>query len=162
VDHARNHSDAAGNCESGAAWYASVPHLARHVRIVRPDMRGYGASTPMPRDFPWTLDILITTQESGLATVERTRAWQERIPDSELRVLPGNSYHVAMADAERCARDTRITKQVWIPAFAGVTMVFEATFAGVTFVFNSQVTLTGWPVFADFTAASKTATPWMI
>ena len=226
-----------GNCESGAAWYAWVPHLARRFRVVRPDMRGYGASTPMARDFPWTLDILIddyvrlmqaleiqrfhlvaakiggviarafaarhpervltltligtppaprpgaehilalteeferhgvehwarrtmtgrlganfpaegvewwtkymsrtavstvigfnekinyadisadipkircptlviTTEESGLATVERTRAWQERIPDSELLVLPGNSYHVATTDAERCAQAT--------------------------------------------------------
>lgn len=45
-----------GNAESGAAWFAWVPHLARHYRVVRPDMRGFGASTPMPRGFPWTLD----------------------------------------------------------------------------------------------------------
>ena len=45
-----------GNAESGAAWFGWVPHLARHYRVVRPDMRGFGASTPMPRDFPWTLD----------------------------------------------------------------------------------------------------------
>jgi pimeloyl-ACP methyl ester carboxylesterase len=36
-----------------------VPLLARRFRVVRPDMRGYGASTPMPRDFPWTLDVII-------------------------------------------------------------------------------------------------------
>src|SRR5580704_7433712 len=48
-----------GNNESGAAWYGWVPHLARHYKIVRPDMRGFGASTPMPRDFPWTLDVVI-------------------------------------------------------------------------------------------------------
>ena len=48
-----------GNAESGAAWYAWVPALARRYRVVRPDMRGFGASTPMPRDFPWTLDIII-------------------------------------------------------------------------------------------------------
>src|SRR4029079_5922339 len=47
-----------GNCESGAAWYGWVPHLAPHYRLVRPDMRGFGRSTPMPRDFPWTLDTL--------------------------------------------------------------------------------------------------------
>jgi pimeloyl-ACP methyl ester carboxylesterase len=45
-----------GNAESGAAWYGWVPVLARHYRVVRPDMRGFGASTPMPREFPWTLD----------------------------------------------------------------------------------------------------------
>ena len=48
-----------GNAESGAAWYGWVPSLARRYRVVRPDMRGFGASTPMPRDYPWTLDIVI-------------------------------------------------------------------------------------------------------
>jgi len=48
-----------GNAESGVAWYGWVAPLARRFRVVRPDMRGFGASTPMPRDFPWTLDIVI-------------------------------------------------------------------------------------------------------
>ena len=47
-----------GNAESGLAWYAWVPKLARHYRVVRPDMRGFGASTAMPRDYPWSLDRL--------------------------------------------------------------------------------------------------------
>jgi 3-oxoadipate enol-lactonase len=227
-----------GNAESSAAWYGWVPALARRYRIVRPDMRGFGASTPMPRDFPWTLDILIddfarlmdmlgvgrfhlvgakiggtiarafaarrpervitltvvgtpppfregaaerapaladefetrgvehwarrtmagrlgsdfpaegvewwiklmgrtavstqigfmktiacadiradvpnigcptlviTTDGSGLASVDETRAWQQQIPGSTLLVLPGNSYHVAASHAERCADAT--------------------------------------------------------
>jgi 3-oxoadipate enol-lactonase len=226
-----------GNAESSLAWYAWVPLLARTLRVVRPDMRGYGGSTPMPRDFPWTLDVVIgdycrlmdslgaqrfhlvgakiggviarafaarrpgrvetltvigsppplrtgaeripeltrefetrgvehwarrtmagrlgdrfppegvewwikfmgrtplstlvgfnaainysdiqsdipkivcptlviTTDESGLASVEETRAWQQTIPNSELLVIPGNSYHVAASDAEQCARAT--------------------------------------------------------
>jgi 3-oxoadipate enol-lactonase len=223
-----------GNNESGAAWYGWVPQLARHYTIVRPDMRGFGQSTPMPRDFPWTLDIVIndylalmdslglerfhlvgakiggvigrafaarhpnrvrtltvagspppvradkatrearvreveeqgieawarrsmagrlggkfpkegvewwikymartavsteagfaetinfsdirtdvanikcpmlvlTTEESGLASVAETRAWQEKVPHSQLVVLPGDSFHVAASDPERCA-----------------------------------------------------------
>jgi 3-oxoadipate enol-lactonase len=227
-----------GNAESSAAWYGWAPLLARSYRVVRADMRGFGASTPMPRDFPWTLDIIIddfirlmdtlgierfhlvgakiggtiarafaarragrvrtltvigtpppfregaadripawirdfeengvepwarrsmagrlgstfppegvewwtkfmgrtaastqigfistiacvditadvpriacpalviTTAESGLASVEKTREWQRQIPDSTLLVLPGNSYHVAASDAERCAQAT--------------------------------------------------------
>ena len=47
-----------GNAESGAVWYGWVPTLARHYRLVRPDMRGFGQSTPMPRDFPWNIDVL--------------------------------------------------------------------------------------------------------
>ncbi len=223
-----------GNNESGAAWYGWVPHLARKYRIVRPDMRGFGESTPMPRKFPWTLDIVIndylalmdalgierfhlvgakiggvigrafaarhpervrtltvagspppvradlatrearvreveeqgiehwarrsmngrlgkafskeglewwiqymartsmaseagfaetinfsdisadipkikcpmlvlTTEQSGLASVEETRAWQQQVPQSELVVLPGDSFHVAASDPEKCA-----------------------------------------------------------
>ena len=38
-----------GNAESGLAWWAWVPTLARHYRVVRPDMRGFGQSTPMPK-----------------------------------------------------------------------------------------------------------------
>jgi 3-oxoadipate enol-lactonase len=48
-----------GNAESGLAWYGWVPSLSRQYRVVRPDMRGFGASSPMPRDFPWTLDRII-------------------------------------------------------------------------------------------------------
>jgi 3-oxoadipate enol-lactonase len=223
-----------GNNESGAAWYGWVPQLARRYKIVRPDMRGFGQSTPMPRNFPWTLDIVIddylalmdalgierfhlvgakiggvigrafaarhpdrvrtltvagspppvradtatqtarvreveeqgievwarrsmagrlgktfpqegvewwikymartsapseagfaetinfsdisadvakikcpmlvlTTEGSSLASVAETRAWQEKVPHSELVVLPGNSFHVAASDPERCA-----------------------------------------------------------
>ena len=41
-----------GNAERGFAWYGWVPHLARQFRVVRPDTRGFGESTVMPRDFP--------------------------------------------------------------------------------------------------------------
>jgi pimeloyl-ACP methyl ester carboxylesterase len=48
-----------GNSESGEAWRAWVPHLARRYKVVRPDLRGFGKSTPMASDFPWTLDVWI-------------------------------------------------------------------------------------------------------
>jgi 3-oxoadipate enol-lactonase len=227
-----------GNAESGLAWWGWVPALARHFRTVRPDMRGFGRSSAMPRDFPWTLDLLIddftglmdrlgiarfhlvgakiggtiarafaarrpervatltvvgtppplragakervpelvaefetkgvehwarrtmagrlgsafpaagvewwiqfmgrtavstqigfmgtiacadiradlpkircptlviTTEGSGLASVEETRAWQNQIANSSLIVLPGDSYHVAATHAEPCAEAT--------------------------------------------------------
>ena len=227
-----------GNAESGLAWYAWVPKLTRQYRVVRPDMRGFGQSSPMPRDHKWTLDeltedfctvmdrlgidrfhlvgakiggtiargfaarrpdrvktltvvgtppptrreaeaglpgllrdfeehgvehwarqnmasrlggafpaeghewwceymgrtavstqlgfmptiavadiradlpkivcptLVITTEESGLGSVEVTRAWQQQIPDSELLVLAGNSYHVAATHADLAADAT--------------------------------------------------------
>ena len=223
-----------GNSESGRAWYGWVPHMARQYRLVRPDMRGFGKSTPMARDFKWTLDVIIrdyaalmdmlqiekfhivaakiggivgrafaarlpervqtltlvgvpppsrankppmtaeferhgvghwaartmkarlgdefppegldwwtqfmggtavssqvgfmttipysdiraeaskidcpslviTTEGSGLASVEDTRAWQMEIPNSRLVVLPGNSHHVAASAPDRCAKET--------------------------------------------------------
>lgn len=226
-----------GNAESGAVWFGWVPHLARHLRVVRPDMRGFGRSSPMPDGFPWSLRVVtddlarlmqslgidryhvagaklggtvarhfaarfpervlsltvagtpaprftdtalvqqlvreceehgvehwvrrtmggrlgdrfpaeglewwsqlmartpansaigftaniltsditadlpriacptlvITTEGSGLGSVEETRSWQQLIPRSRLLVLPGNSYHVAASDPDRCAMET--------------------------------------------------------
>ena len=225
-----------GNSESGLVWYGWMPHLARRFRVVRPDMRGYGQSTPMPRDYPWSIDAIISdylklmdtleiqdfhvvaakisgivasvfaarhpervrtltlvgtpppwrpsrdpikplldefeqfgvehwarrtmadrlggefppegvewwikfmgrtatssqigfmpaiawadiradllkikcptlvmTPEAGHWPVEGTRAWQQTIPNSTLRVLPGNSYHVAASAPDLCARET--------------------------------------------------------
>lgn len=226
-----------GNNESNLAWYGWVPHLARHYKVVRPDMRGFGDSTPMPRDFAWTLDVVIddyvrlmdhlgierfhlvgakiggvigrafaarkpdrvrtltvvgspppvradrataaervkeveekgieywarrtmgsrlgsafpkegaewwirymtrtavsteagfvgtinfsdithdvanircpmlvlTTVDSKLASVDETKAWQQQVPQSELVVLPGNSFHVAATDPDACAEAT--------------------------------------------------------
>jgi 3-oxoadipate enol-lactonase len=225
-----------GNAESSLAWYAWVPHLARRYRVVRPDRRGFGASTPMPPDYEWSFDVLIddhlrlmdalgidrfhlvgakwggtlarvfaarrpervatltvagtpaasrpggevipklteefkqrglndwvqrtmgmrlgsafpaagrdywvdfmsgapvssligfqsinyadisaeipkikcptlviTTEGSGLASIEENRAWQQQIPGSRLLVLPGDSYHVALTDADACAKAT--------------------------------------------------------
>lgn len=43
-----------GVAESSAAWYAWVPHLARRFRVLRPDNRGFGRSTPPAPDYPWS------------------------------------------------------------------------------------------------------------
>ena len=47
-----------GVAECGEAWFAWVPELARHYRVVRPDIRGFGRSTPMPADFAWSAERL--------------------------------------------------------------------------------------------------------
>jgi 3-oxoadipate enol-lactonase len=51
--------------------------------------------------------LVITTEHSGLASVDETRAWQRQIAGSDLLVLPGDSYHVAASHAEQCAAATR-------------------------------------------------------
>ena len=48
-----------GNAESGEAWNGWMPLLGRRFRVVRPDMRGFGRSTPMPEGHPWSIDGLI-------------------------------------------------------------------------------------------------------
>ena len=50
--------------------------------------------------------LVITTEASGLASIEENRAWQQQIPGSRLLVLPGDSYHVALTDADACAKAT--------------------------------------------------------
>jgi len=47
-----------GVAEASEAWFAWIPHLARHYRVLRPDMRGFGRTTPMPLDHHWSLDEL--------------------------------------------------------------------------------------------------------
>jgi 3-oxoadipate enol-lactonase len=48
-----------GNAESGEAWNSWMPILGREFRVIRPDMRGFGRSTPMPLDHPWSVDGII-------------------------------------------------------------------------------------------------------
>lgn len=43
-----------GMAESSRAWYAWVPHLARELRVLRPDLRGFGRSTAPPPGYPWS------------------------------------------------------------------------------------------------------------
>lgn len=59
--------------ESGAVWYGWVPQLARDYRVVRPDLRGFGASTPMPAGFPWSVDLLVADALALIDSLECDR-----------------------------------------------------------------------------------------
>jgi pimeloyl-ACP methyl ester carboxylesterase len=48
-----------GLAESGDAFRAFVPYLARSARVVRMDLRGYGQSPALPADHPWRFDNLV-------------------------------------------------------------------------------------------------------
>ena len=43
-----------GFTESTEAWRGWVPHFSRRYRMIRIDQRGFGLSTPMPKDYPLT------------------------------------------------------------------------------------------------------------
>lgn len=60
-----------GVAESSEAWYGWIPHLARRYRVLRFDVRGFGRSTPMPRDHAWSMaqfgqDLLALTAALGV------------------------------------------------------------------------------------------------
>ncbi|MDB5413993.1 MAG: alpha/beta hydrolase [Rubritepida sp.] len=48
-----------GNAENGEAWNSWMPVLGREFRVVRPDMRGFGGSTAMALDYPWSMDRIV-------------------------------------------------------------------------------------------------------
>lgn len=43
-----------GAAESSRAWFAWVPRLAGELRVLRPDLRGFGRSTVPPAGYPWS------------------------------------------------------------------------------------------------------------
>ena len=48
-----------GLAESGEAFRAFVPALARKTRLIRLDLRGYGQSPAIPADHTWRFDDLV-------------------------------------------------------------------------------------------------------
>ncbi|MBI3303388.1 MAG: alpha/beta fold hydrolase, partial [Deltaproteobacteria bacterium] len=47
-----------GVADTSKAWFAWVPQLARRLRVLRPDLRGFGQSSLPPRDHQWSLSGL--------------------------------------------------------------------------------------------------------
>jgi 3-oxoadipate enol-lactonase len=50
--------------------------------------------------------LIVTTQESGLQSVEAVERYARRIPDARVLVLPGDSYHIVAVEPDLCARHT--------------------------------------------------------
>jgi 3-oxoadipate enol-lactonase len=101
-----------GLAESNASWYGWVPHLARDFRVVRPDMRGSGQSTPMPAGFEWTMDIVVNdfiTLMTKLG-VERFHLVAAKIGGSVARYLaarfPERVLSLTVAGTPQPFRDT--------------------------------------------------------
>ena len=45
--------------ESSEAWREWIPIVGGNFRVVRPDIRGFGRSTPMPSDFRWSMQLVV-------------------------------------------------------------------------------------------------------
>lgn len=45
--------------ESSEAWREWLPIASADFRVVRPDVRGFGRSTPMPSDFQWSMALVV-------------------------------------------------------------------------------------------------------
>lgn len=85
------------------AWWidfmaSSDPRVCFEVSQVSTQMDLGGA---LPRILAPTL--VVTTEASALASLETVQGWQQEVRNSELVVLPGDSYHVAAAKPEVCA-----------------------------------------------------------
>lgn len=88
--------------EEQIAWWTSFM-AATDPRVVLEVTKAAGQldiSEALPRIQAPTL--VVTTESSALASVETVREWQRQIPNSELLVLPGDSYHVAAAKPDEC------------------------------------------------------------
>jgi pimeloyl-ACP methyl ester carboxylesterase len=48
--------------------------------------------------------LIVTTQESGLQTVEAVNRYATRMADARVIVLPGDSYHIAAVEPDVCAQ----------------------------------------------------------
>src|SRR6202023_4241580 len=48
--------------------------------------------------------LIVTTQESGLQSVEAVERYARRIPNSRVIVLPGDSFHIAAVEPDLCAQ----------------------------------------------------------
>jgi pimeloyl-ACP methyl ester carboxylesterase len=91
---------------AGVAWWAELmgrTDLESQVGFMT-HIECADISADLPRIACPTL--VITSEGSGVAAVEETRAWQQRIPGSELMIVPGSSYHVAASDPDLCAQAT--------------------------------------------------------
>lgn len=63
-----------GIAETGAVWRPWVPHVARRFRVLRPDLRGFGASSPLEPGAParvasWADEIAEFVDGLGLRRV---------------------------------------------------------------------------------------------
>ena len=85
-----------GVADNGSVWFAWVPHLGRHFRLLRPDMRGFARSTPMPADHAWSLDRL---RDDFIALLDNLGIERVHLVGAKLGGM--TSLHIAATRPER-------------------------------------------------------------
>jgi len=65
------------------------------------DIQAFEVRDLLPRVEAPTL--IITAEGSGIATTEQTRQLAARFRDGRVKVIPSDSYHIAVSDADLCA-----------------------------------------------------------
>lgn len=112
-----------GNTESSVVWYGWLPHLARNFRVVRPDMRGFGANAAMPRDYAWSLDGLMD-DFLGLMDhlgIQRFHVVGAKLGGTIARCLaarnPERVQTLTLVGTPPPVRDLRARLEAWIPEF---------------------------------------------
>ena len=102
IEAIRKHKAAYLMAVGGAAYL--VAKAIRKARVLAFGDLGMEAIYEFDvKDMPVTVAV-----DARGSAVHKTgpREWQQKIPNSRLLVLPGDSYHVAASDAERCAQET--------------------------------------------------------
>ena len=89
---------------SSRRWYAAVPPLARHYRVVRMDLRGHGESQVPPPEPPLTMDRLVQ---------------DVRIPGDRLGFQPGKVLEEleSFADVDERIVSSRVPSELKDPPF---------------------------------------------
>lgn len=110
-----------GLAESGEAWRGWVPHFAREYRVIRPDLRGFGRSTPMSPDYRWQPDRILDDLLSVLdhVGVEKAHVIGAKIGGTL-------AMRFAARNPERLLSFAAVGAPVSLRSFAGQTPVWRA------------------------------------
>lgn len=110
-----------GLAESGEAWRGWTPHFAREYRVLRPDLRGFGRSTPMPADYRWHPERIL---DDLLRLLDHVGV--ERVHVIGAKIGGTLAMRLAARDPERLLSLAAVGAPVSLKSFAGQTPVWRA------------------------------------
>ncbi len=87
-----------GFTECGEAWRGWVPHLARHYRVIRVDLRGFGKAGAVPEDFNYSSALLV---DDMVQVIERVAHSPVHVVVMKSGAITGIKLAVARPDLVR-------------------------------------------------------------